>query len=642
MAEQQQQQMPQYPQYHYQKKKTNWWVPVLIIAIVVILFFVLSIGFYSAMGSFMFSEKEVTIKENSVIHLKIVGDLDEYKSSNPFDLFSQSKKATFSETLTALERAKNDNNIRGVFYEAGVAGLGYAKAVELYNALEDFRKSGKFLYAYVEVGSELDYFLALPADKIFTPREGIVEMNGFGVTSLFFKDMFTHLGIDFYVLGFEDFKSAGDMFSRNNFSDSARYQLEVLLKQRMEILANAVENRRGIKKDKFYEIINRGVYGADSLKDLGFFDDFKTRAEVIDFIKQEVYGKANEKDIAQKKLHLVTPGNYMASKPPMTQKIADESKQIAIIYGEGAIQSESVDNPFSEEKVISADKIIEYLIDAKNNDKIKAVILRVNTPGGSVIASDAIREEIIRVRKKKPVYISMSDVSASGGYYIAMDCDTIICSPETITGSIGVVMTIPNLSGLKSKIYLNADTISSTSAAQFANGLYPLQEREKQQFYQMGKAIYDRFLNKVAKARGMTYDQVRSIARGRVWTGEDALKIGIVDVLGGYNDAIKIAKRRIGVPENMLVTVQVYPKKKDPIDEILQMFDIGTGNDDDDANVSVARLAKAISMRDSDAMKIYKALPKNMQSQIDYAMQILTISEREKVIMAMPYCVIEK
>ena len=160
------------------------------------------------------------------------------------------------------------------------------------------------------------------------------------------------------------------------------YQLEVLLKQRMEILANAVENRRGIKKDKFYEIINRGVYGADSLKDLGFFDDFKTRAEVIDFIKQEVYGKANEKDIAQKKLHLVTPGNYMASKPPMTQKIADESKQIAIIYGEGAIQSESVDNPFSEEKVISADTIIEYLIDAKNNDKIKAVILRVNTPGG--------------------------------------------------------------------------------------------------------------------------------------------------------------------------------------------------------------------------------------------------------------------
>lgn len=639
MADQQNQPMPQYPQYHYQKKSSNWWVPVLIIAIVVILFFVLAIGFFSAMGS-MFSEKEVTIQDNTVLHLKITGDLNELSTSSPFELFAPSKKATFPELLAALDRARKDDRIKGIFYEAGIASMGYAKAVELYNALEKFKESGKFIYAYIEVGTEQDYFLALPADKIFSPNEGIIEMNGFSYTSLFFKDMMNEIGVDFYVLGFEDFKSAGEMFSRNNYSDSARYQLEVILKQRMEIFANAVEKSRGIKKDDFYEIINRGVYTADSLKALGFFDDFKTRAEVIDIIKQEIF---KTEDLSDKKIRLVGPGRYMASNPPHNGKVAEKDKQIAIIYGEGAIQSSTNDNPFSDEQVISSDKMVEYLVDAKNNDDIKAVILRVNTPGGSVIASDAIREEILRVRKKKPVYISMSDVSASGGYYIAMDCDTIIAAPETITGSIGVVMSIPNLSGLKKKIYLNVDTVSSTSSAQFLNGFYPMQERDKQQLYTMGKSIYDRFLNKVADARGMTYDEVRAIARGRVWTGEDAKRIGIVDVLGGYKDAISIAKRRIGVPDTMLVLVQEYPKKKDPLQELLQLFDLETGKDDGiSSRSSLAKLIHSIGVRDSEVLQVYKSLPINMQKQIDYAMKILMLSEREKVIMAMPYYLVEE
>ncbi len=644
MAEEQQQQSPrypQYPQYQYQKKNSNWWIPVLIIAIIVILFFVLAIGFFSAMGSFMFSEQEVEVKSNSVLHLKYSGELGEYVKSSPFSIFDKGKKASFSDILTALDRAKDDEKIKGVFYEAGNGSMGYAKAVELQKALEDFKESGKFVYAFIEIGTEMDYFHALPADKIYAPEEGITEMNGFGYTSLFFKEMFKEIGIDFYVLGFEDFKSAAEPFSRTSYSDSARYQLEVLLKQRMDVYASAVEKHRNIKKDKFYEVLNHGYYSVDSLMELGLYDGYKTRADVIDIMKDEIFG---EDRTEEDKIRLISPGKYMASNPPLNGTVADAEKQIAIIYAEGPIQQDAGDdNPFSDEKIITPKKLVEYLSDAKKDDKVKAVILRVNTPGGSVIASDAIRQEIINVREKKPVYISMSDVSASGGYYIAMDCDTIIAAPETITGSIGVVMSIPNLTGLKNKISLHVDTVSSTDAAQFLNGFYPIPEQDKQKIYGMAKAIYDRFLKHVAKARGMTYEEVRSIAKGRVWTGEDAKKIGLIDVLGGYEEAIKIAKRRIGVPDTMLVYVQTYPKKKDEIQELLEMFGLDTpGDDNGGAGANIAKLARALKENSSEAAVIYKSLPKDIRRQVDYALQILDMSEHEKVLMAMPYLLEEK
>lgn len=636
MAEQPTPSQQQYPPYYTQRRKSNWWIPIVIVGVILILFFAffaLIIGSISSV--FSFKTEVVEVKSNSVLYLTLE-DVTENAEENPFAFFTGATFGTrYYDLIRAVKLAKEDDRIKGIYYNAKFAPMmSFPQAQELQRVLKDFKESGKFIYAFIEAGREFEYYNALLADSIFMPREGIMEMNGFGSTQLFFKGFLNMIGIDFYVQGFEDFKSAGENLSRKNYSDSARYQVRVILDQIYDEFVNAVSEYRKLDRKFVEDVLARGVYMADSLKELGFIDGFMTDSEVREFIRDKIFGK--DRDKKKDKLQLVRVSSYLNSDPPIKKKDIVKDKQIAIIYAVGPIVDQPSDG-FNQSQEITAAKIVNYLKQAREDEDIKAIILRVDSPGGSVIASDAIQREIIKTKFVKPVYSSMGNVAASGGYYISMSCDTIIADKLTITGSIGVIMAIPNLSGMINKLDITADTISTSPAANFFNGFYPFTEKEKEILYNMGRDIYYRFVEKVARNRDMTFEQARSYAKGRVWTGYDAQKIGLVDVVGGLDDAIKIAKRRIGVAEDVPVRIQIYPRPADPTEMILKMFGLLDETEDEEVVKTKSDFAKMLNLTPKAFDLLIGELPESAKNQIYYNLQLLAISKREKVIAALPY-----
>ncbi|MFW6232887.1 MAG: signal peptide peptidase SppA, partial [Bacteroidota bacterium] len=287
---------------------------------------------------------------------------------------------------------------------------------------------------------------------------------------------------------------------------------------------------------------------------------------------------------------------------------------------------------WTNEQQIYSEDFVENLRDAADNDKVKAIILRIDSPGGSVIASEEIWKEVQRVSKEKPVYASMSDIAASGGYYIAMACDTIIAHPSTMTGSIGVIVSLPNFDGTLDKLDITVDTISTGPAAQDLNLMMPFDERQKEKLHIISKNIYQRFVSKAAKARGMDFEEMRSLAKGRVWTGADAKEKNLVDVLGDFGDAINLAKKRIGIEDTMRVYVQIYPRPQDDIEALLKIFGLNETSADADINTLAARL----NIDPMKMTKIWNSLPSSVKKQVVYQTALMDISSRERVMVALP------
>ncbi|MFP4370350.1 MAG: signal peptide peptidase SppA [Candidatus Kapaibacterium sp.] len=623
--QQQGQGAPPYPPHYYRReRKSKWWIPVLVIGIIIVLFIVFIGAVFAMIGS-AFEPQEVTVKENSILHLKF-DEVEEYSETSPFQFLTPVRKASFRDILSAIERAKYDDNIKGIYY-TGSGNVGFAKASEIQEALTDFKGSGKFIYAYIEMGNEYTYYNSLPADSIFMPREGLLEMNGLGASAMFLKGFYDKLGINFHVENFEDFKSAAETNYRKSWSDSARHQLKVILDQRYENLLDAIADFRESDKEKIREVMAKGVYEADSLYSLGLIDALMVESQIKDHMKNVIFGD-NPDD---KEIKLVSAGKYMASNPKLPGKIADEDKQIAIVYGVGPIVPGKPDAWTNEQQIYSED-FVENLRDAADNDKVKAIILRIDSPGGSVIASEEIWKEVQRVSKEKPVYASMSDIAASGGYYIAMACDTIIAHPSTMTGSIGVIVSLPNFDGTLDKLDITVDTISTGPAAQDLNLMMPFDERQKEKLHIISKNIYQRFVSKAAKARGMDFEEMRSLAKGRVWTGADAKEKNLVDVLGDFGDAINLAKKRIGIEDTMRVYVQIYPRPQDDIEALLKIFGLNETSADADINTLAARL----NIDPMKMTKIWNSLPASVKKQVVYQTALMDISSRERVMVALP------
>jgi protease-4 len=513
--------------------------------------------------------------------------------------------------------------------------MGFAKAREIQDALADFKTTGKFIYAYMEVGRENEYYNALAADKIFMPNQGIIEFNGFSANSVFLKGFFNKFGIDFFVSQFEDFKSAGESLSRNNFSDSAKLQLKVLLEARNNEFIQAVAKFRHIDEAIVANALNRGIYTTDSLKELGLIDDFAMESEVKQLIKQKVYND-NAENVEDKSLKLISVANYITTQTKSKANVYDKNTQIAIIYGVGQIQSNESNNIMSNEQVIASKSFIKYLKKARENSEVKAIIIRVDSPGGTITASDEIWREILITKKVKPVYCSMSDVAASGGYYMAIPCDTIVCHPLTITGSIGVVSVVPNVSGLLNKLSITTDEVATSPAASFMNPTKALSEEDKAKFINMSSGFYKSFVSKVAEARHKSFEETRSIAKGRVWIGSDAKKLGLVDTLGGINTAIGIAKRRLGIPDSMLVYIKTYPEQKDEFEAIMKLFNLST-DDQNDEDAEINLVAKLFGVDKNMISDVLEAMPADIKEQLSYSLGILRLSKKEKVLMTMPY-----
>ncbi|HPI19427.1 MAG TPA: signal peptide peptidase SppA [Candidatus Kapabacteria bacterium] len=622
------------PNYYPQRRKSRWWMPLLIIGIIIVLILIIFGIIIGTVGS-MFEKEPIQVKESSVLYINFGTELPDYSFAGPFDFLDQGKKNSLFDVITAIHKAKDDTRIMGIYYKANSSVVGWAMSEEFIEAIKDFKQSGKFVYAYMDYGSESDYMRASVADKVYMSNEALIEMNGFAIASMFMKGLFDKIGIDFLVDFHEDFKSAGESYVNKKFTDSSKYQLKVILDQRLEQFVNIVAENRNLSPDLIKQALNRGIYTPDSLLALGFIDSLINEVSLKDMIKAQIYGAADSTD--EKKLKLVSVSNYVNSVPTKEERTeTDRDNQIAIVFASGAITAPS-GNIFESETNITSEAFISNLKKAVNNKKVSAVIIRVNSPGGSVLVSDEIYSAILKAKEKKPIYCSMSSVAASGGYYIASACDKIVASPSTLTGSIGVISMIPNLNGLLKKLYITIDTISTGPSAQDLNMYIPYTQRQKDKLHTLSQAVYFRFIDKVAKSRNKTFDEVRAIAKGRVWSGTDAYRIGLVDTLGGLQTTIALVKKDLGIPQDTKVKLQTYPRADEGLNALLKL--LGLNEEDEDAELAVYQknnISELLNQNQSEFKKIYSVLPNEMKPQVAFIWNLIQNAKYENVQMVSP------
>lgn len=537
-------------------------VAVLVASIVGSIIFFMILG--GIIGSLTPKSTPVKAEANSVLHVKLDGAIAEKTTSHmDFSTFTMNTNLGLSDLLYGFEKAKSDKNIKGVFLELGNISCGYATAKEIRNAINDFEKSGKFVVAYnsgelVGLGK---YYISSAANEIYGFPTSTMQFLGLGGELTFFKKTFDKLGIDVEIIRGKnnDFKSAVEPFFLEKMSDSSRLQMQTYIdniwsEMRIDIAADRKLNAADLDRYAEEMLIKR-VKDAAEYK---LVDGVKYRDEVIDIIKKKVKLSSN------RELKLVEFEKYAKSKFRDDQILMqDGSPNIAVIIASGDVSVEG--------DGLTSKEICKLLRDARANKTIKSVVLRINSPGGSALASDEIWREVKLTNEKKKVIVSMGDVAASGGYYIATPATRIFAEPTTITGSIGVFGMIPYTGDfMKNTLGFSFDYVQTNKHAAFSLNR-KLTAEELSNIQTEVDAIYMDFLNRVAEGRGMTTDQVNAIARGRVWTGTDALRVGLVDELGGLKDAINYAAKTAGVKE---AKVLYYPfVEEDPFEAIMEQLE---------------------------------------------------------------------
>lgn len=632
---------PFYNEYAYRPRKNRWWIiPVVIVGVLLILGFMATMFFVGIGSAFekMFEPEDLTIKDNTVLLLDIE-DLSEVPKSSFKTLFSGGNSGYF-RVVNAIENAADDDKIKGIYYKAGYGFEGFAQAEGIQEAIAKFKESGKFFYAYLPYTTETQYFNALQADSIFMPEEVLMEFNGFATTGVFYKGFFDKIGLKFNVIHFEDFKSMGETYNRTSFSDSSRHNISELLAARYDMIVDAVSEYRNIPKDEVIESLTKGIYSFEEAKEAGLVDVCATEQEITDLMKERT-GNEDMKPVSIKKY-----AAFARTEPIEIDKKDTETK-IAIVNAEGAIMvGDGNDNPFaSGENQIYSGKLSKTLTKVRDDEEIDAVILRINSPGGSVLASEEIYDAVVSLKKVKPVFASMGNVAASGGYFIAMPCDKIFADASTITGSIGVVSAIPNFNGTIDKLGITLDQVKTNEGASFMDDLTMGESPDSvlKRFTALSEKTYFRFLERVAEHRNMTFDQVRTVAKGRVWTGLQAHERGLTDEIGGLDETIDAVKEELGLDRDVKIPVVTYPTVEDEIEAFFSMFGL-----DQYESGTLSSLSTLISGRDrlisrtvtgmsgAEFIKLYKALPEPIKTNLDYQLQLIEMAEHEKSLYAMP------
>ncbi|MGZ3813033.1 MAG: signal peptide peptidase SppA, partial [Mucilaginibacter sp.] len=501
------------------------------------------------------SDKHVDVDSNSVLHIAFNTNIPERTPNNPlaglgFLGIDGDKSVGLNDILANIKKAKTDDNIKGIFLDESYMLSGQATTEEIRNALIDFKKSGKFIIAYSEVYTQGFYYLASVADKVYINPKGIFEFRGFSSQITFLKGALDKLGIEAQVIKVGTYKSAVEPFILSKMSDANRLQVNSYLGSLYDYFLTGISNSRKISKDSLFNLANSLSiqFPEDALK-YKLVDGLKYKDEVLDELKQRT-------DIALKSdLHSVDLTDYTNSDSKASGEKKDSKNRIAIIYASGEIAGgDGDDNSIGSEKVSAA------LRKARLDDQIKAVVLRVNSPGGSSLASDVIWREVMLTKKVKPIIVSMGDLAASGGYYISCAADSIFAEPNTITGSIGIFAIIPNMQKLfNDKLGITFDGVKTGKYADLGNISRPLSPEEKAILQNSVNRGYDEFTKAVAQGRHKTQAYINSIGQGRVWTGTQAIKLGLVDRLGNINDAIKSAAKKANIKSYKLVS---YPEQK--------------------------------------------------------------------------------
>ena len=518
---------------------------------------VVLVMFVAALAS---SDKEVTVASNSVLELKLDKPIAERESRNSFGAMvsNQADDIGLDQLKATIRRAKTDGDIKGIFLNVELVQGGMASLEEVRDALLDFKKSGKFIVAYADAASEKSYYLTSVANRIYLNPQGTLEFNGLSSETMYYKNLFAKAGIEPQIFRVGSFKSAVEPFFRESMSDSARLQTTSFLNSINDFTIGHVAEARKIAPARLKVISDSMlVHNADDAKRLGLVTHLGYYDQALDYMK----GKLGvEKD---DKLSLVELSDYSKT----DEESSASGNRIAVIYADGDIVTGK-----GSDSNIGSTKFAEAIRKARLDDKVKAVVLRVNSPGGSSLASDIIYREVMLTKKVKPIVCSMSDVAASGGYFIAMGCDTIVAHPNTITGSIGVFGVLPNIEPLlRDKLGITTDRVTTGKFSDFPTITRALTPFEKAQFQNEINRIYADFTTKAAQGRHMPVEKLRGYASGRVWSGSEAKARGLVDVLGSFDDALRIAARRAKLKEGDY-SIQKLPRQRTFAESIFSGF----------------------------------------------------------------------
>lgn len=520
---------------------------------IILSFILLLVIFVASIGAIVSSSSDkVIVAENTILHVNLNVPIVERGSTSPLDdldlgPFKGEKTLGLDDILKSIKHAKSDDNIKGIYLDVSYLMTGFASIEEIRDALKDFKKSGKFIIAYSEVYSQGAYYLASVANKIYLNPQGILELKGFSSEVMFFKGALEKLDIEAQIIKVGTYKSAVEPFILDKMSEANKLQTRELLGSMYNHFTAQISASRKISQDSIIAI-------ADGLKSRSPED--AVRYKLVDALKykDEVLDELKAKTGIEKKKNLKTVS--ISDYAETVTNTSSASERIAVIYANGEITSGEGD-----ENTIGSEGISKALRKARLDDKVKAVVLRVNSPGGSSLASDVIWREVLLTKKVKPIVVSMGDYAASGGYYIACAADSIFAEPNTITGSIGVFAIIPNMKGFfNNKLGLTFDGVKTGRFADLGDISRPLTEAEKMIFQREVNRTYSDFTKIVANGRKISQTYVDSIGQGRVWTGEQAIKLKLVDRIGHLEDAIASAAKKAKIKEYKIVT---YPEIKD-------------------------------------------------------------------------------
>ena len=497
------------------------------------------------------------VENNTVLVLNVSGDLPDYVPEEPFaKALGIQQKQSFSSLLTQLRKAKIDNRIGAVVLDISFPDIGWGKADELRDAIKDYRASGKPAYAYMEIGSNREYYIATAADKVFVPPSGDIYINGFAAEAMFYKGSLDKLGVEADVIQIgPKYKNAPDQYTKKEMGEGQREVINAVLDEYWSRFTGAIAEARNKSPEDVASLIDGAPYNAVQAKSLGLIDDTFYKEQVYDDLKNRLGYKTDDK------LRTIRGADYREI--PSDTLGLNKGERVAVIFASGAINvGHSSSSPFGG-NMVGSDTIVDAVNKAAMDNSIKAIVLRVDSPGGSALASDLMWYAIENAKAKKPVVVSMSDVAASGGYYISCNANKIVAEPSTITGSIGLFMGKPVVKGLYNWLGISNEYVMRGKNAGIFRETEHWTDQERAKMVESANNIYyGSFVPKVAKGRNKTDEEVNSIGQGRVWTGTQAKQNGLIDEFGGLETAINVAKQLANLPADKDVRRVVLPEPK--------------------------------------------------------------------------------
>jgi len=516
---------------------------------VLIIFLIFLVLIAAVIGSFFFVEiaRPVSIKPDTYLEISLSGGLEERPVSDVLrKYFLGGEALSLHDIWVNFHKAESDEKIKGIILRINQLQCDWAKINEIRDLIMDFRKSGKKTAAYILDTSDFDkeYFLATACEHVFMHPLGSLAINGIGGHFPFLKGALDKLGIEVEVQRIAGFKTAYNMFTEEGFTPKHKEMATSLYTKIFEIYVGAVAAARGKTEEEILNLIDRGLFTAEAAEDHNLVDALLYEDQLEEFLKEK-----------NTRLNKISHAQYLRSGP--RDSGLDRGKKVALIYGVGPIHTgESVQG-----QSMGSSTVARWLRKARQDGSIAAVVFRIDSPGGSAVASDIIAREVVLTKKQKPFIVSMSDVAGSGGYWVAMEAHEIVAQPQTLTGSIGVIFGKFNMTKLYRKLGVSSGKITFGRRADMFSTFRRLRPEEKDIIKEQISWSYDRFITKAALGRDMTKEEVDRVGKGRIWTGDQARELGLIDEIGGLSKALSLAKEKAGIPKGESIKLVVWPKK---------------------------------------------------------------------------------